>query len=222
MENSKNKNLTTQSTEAENIEEAAHEDAAFEAFLVFKKGDYFIGEEKVSINTEYVAHAVGWTKVWRKYDGEQLMERHVYRVAKREKPPAREDLDDWPGTENWPIGEDGKTYDPWVLQYLMPFENPETGEVVIFITRSVGGRRAVADLCTAWAKRTKRVENCGQPKIKLAVTDMPSKKWGPVKRPLFQIVGWDDREAVEVLPPDDGREFGSSSGGAGMNDEIPF
>jgi hypothetical protein len=226
MENSDNKNIATRSTEVENIENEARVDAGFDAFLVFKKGVYFIDEKEVPLGTEYVAHAIGWTKVWRKYDGEQVTERRVYRVAKGEKPPEREDLDDWPGMENWPIDEDGKAYDPWALQYLLPLEDLTTGETKIFTTRSVGGRRAVADLCTAWAKRRKKIKNCGQPKVKLAGTDMPSKKWGLVKRPLFQITGWDDgepAEEVEVLPPDDGGgEFGSSSGGGGFDDATPF
>jgi hypothetical protein len=147
MESSENRNLTTQNTEAaNNIEEAAHDDAGFEAFLLFKKGEYFIDEEEIPLGTEYLAHPEAWVKVWRKFDGEQAVARHVYHVARREKPPEREDLDDWPENENWPIGEDGKPFDPWVLLYLVPFENPETGEVVIFSTRSVGGRRAVYDV----------------------------------------------------------------------------
>lgn len=224
MDDQNNKSITTRGAEVENIENEARSDAGFDPFLTFKKGDYFISDDGVALGTEFIAHAIGWTKVWRKYDGEQVVERRVYRVAKGERPPEREDLDDWPGTENWPVGDDGKAYDPWALQYLVPFENPETGEVVVFTTRSIGGRRAVADLCKAWTTRTKKITNCGQPKIKLAVTDFPSKRYGKVKRPLFTVIGWDDRDqtdaAVEVLPPDDGEEFGSSGGA--MDDEIPF
>src|SRR5271168_339659 len=124
--------ITTRSTEVENIESEARTDAGFDPFLTFKKGDYFIDENGVALGTEYVAHPEAWVKVWRKYNGEQVVDRKVYRVAKGERPPEREDLDDWPGTENWPIGDDGKAYDPWALQYLVPFENPETGEVVVF------------------------------------------------------------------------------------------
>ena len=214
MESPENRNLTTQNTEAaNNIEEAAHDDAGFEAFLLFKKGEYFIDEEEIPLGTEYLAHPEAWVKVWRKFDGEQVVARHVYHVARREKPPEREDLDDWPENENWPIGEDGKPFDPWVPLYLVPLENPETGEVVIFSTRSIGGRRAVADLCTTWAKRTRRIKNCGEPKIKLGVADMPTKKYGKVKRPLFEIVGWDDRDPskeAEVLPPGSG-DFNDSA-----------
>jgi hypothetical protein len=226
MESSDNRNIATRNTEVENIEETARGEASFDAFLLFKKGDYSIDEVKVPLGTEYFAHPEAWVKLWRKYDGEQVVERRVYRVAKGEKPPEREDLDDWPGTENWPIGDDGKSYDPWALFYLIPFENPETDDAVVFSTRSIGGHRAVADLAKAWAQRCNRIKNCGLPKIKLAVTDMPSKKWGPVKRPLFTIVGWDDRDqtdaTVKALPPNN--DGGKSGGGSvnDMNDEIPF
>ena len=211
MENSDNRNITTRNTEAKNIEEAARENAGFDAFLLFRKGDYSIDEKGVPLGTEYFGHPEAWIKLWRKYDGEQVVERHVYRIAKAERPPEREDLDDWPGTENWPTDEDGKPYDPWALFYLIPFENPETGDTVVFSTRSVGGHRAVADLCTAWARRTKNIKNCGRPKIKLDVTDMPSKKAkGPVKRPLFTIVGWQDHEPSNESSPS-GDDFNDSA-----------
>jgi hypothetical protein len=218
MENSDNRNIATRNTEVENIAEAAHEDAGFDASLVHKKGEYFIDEEKVPLGTEYLAHPAAWVKLWRKYDGEKVVDRKVYHVAKRERVPDREDLDDYPENENWPIGDDGAAYDPWALLYLIPFENPETGDTVVFSTRSYGGRRAVADLATAWARRCDKVKNCGLPKIKLAVTDMPTKKFGKVKRPLFELVGWEDGEPLtaeaEVLPPDNTKKV--------MGDEIPF
>jgi hypothetical protein len=210
MENSDNKKIVTISSEVENVEETAREDASFEAFLSFKKGEYVVDEKEVPVGTEYLAHPEAWLKVWRKYDGEKVVERHVYRTAKREKPQVREDLDDWPGTEGWPIGDDGKPYDPWALLYLVPFENAETGDMVVFSTRSIGGRRAVADLAVAWARRCKKIKNCGSPKIRLAVTSMPSKKWGPVKRPLFQIVDWEDREPARITPPG-GDDFNDSA-----------
>jgi hypothetical protein len=50
MRPSKNTNLTQQNTEAaNNIEEAAHDDAGFEALLLFKKGEYFVGEEEIRL-----------------------------------------------------------------------------------------------------------------------------------------------------------------------------
>jgi hypothetical protein len=221
MEHSDNKQITTFNAEVENVGEAARKDASFDPSLVFRKGEYFIDEEQVPVGSEYLAHPEAGVKVWRKYDGERLVEHLVYNVAKGEKPPEREDLDDWPQNENWPTDDSGEAYDPWALVYLLPFEKVEMGEMIIFSTRSMGGRRSVADLARAWTQRCKRVTNCGLPIIKLAVTTFYSKKAkGDVKRSLFTIVGWDDRNpptsgGAEVLPP-------NKSGGDEMNDKIPF
>jgi hypothetical protein len=215
-EKPQSKNLTTHSTEIENIQTAAQEDAGFEKILKFKKGEYFIGEESVPVGTEYIAHTKAWTKCWIKFVDGEVAERKTYRVALGEKPPERDELDD-NNEDNWPPGLDDRPADPWVFQYLLPLEDPSSSEVVIFVTASFGGRRAVADLCSTYAKRTKKVEDCGQPIIKLGVTDMPTKKFGKVPRPLFWVIDWDEAASgiVEVMPPDTAskNEFG---------DEIPF
>jgi hypothetical protein len=189
------------STEIENILGAAQEDAGFEKLLKFRKGQYFIGEELVPLGTEYIAHAKAWVKCWIKFVDGKVAERKVYRVALGERPPEREDLDDLE-KDNWPERIDGNPADPWVLQYLLPLEKPSDGEVVIFTTPSVGGRQAVADLCKAYAKRAEKNANCGQPIVKLAEAEMPTKKFGRVPRPHFEIVGWDDpRSAFAEAPP---------------------
>ena len=107
------------------------------------------------------------------------------------------------------------------FQYLLPLENPSSGEVVIFVTSSFGGRRAVADLCATYAKRAAKSPDCGQPLIKLAVTDMPTKKFGKVPRPLFEIAGWDEAASgIEVIPPTPPTPPAALKNE--MNDEIPF
>jgi hypothetical protein len=194
--------ITTHNTEIENIHTAAQEDAGFEKMLKFKKGEYFIGEEEIPLGTEYLAHAAAWVKCWIKFIDGEPVDRKPYRVALGEKPPVRENLDARDEDE-WPE-VDGHPADPWVLQYLLPLENMKNGEVVIFVTSSYGGKRAVADLCDAYAKRTKKT-GCGQPIIKLAKTTFPHKKYGPVLRPLFEVDGWDQQGVAgdfdEVIPP---------------------
>ena len=125
------------------------------------------------------------------------------RIASRsaKRPPEREDLDDLE-KDNWPEGIDGTPADPWSLQYLLPLEKISDGEVVIFTTSSFGGRRAVADLCAAYAKRKTKTASCGQPIVKLGKAEMPTKKFGRVPRPLFEIVAWDDPASdFEGAPP---------------------
>ena len=148
------------------------------------------------------------------------MDRKTYRVSKGERAPERDELDDNDESQ-WPSGPDGDPTDPWVYQYLIPFEDVATGDVVIFVTPSVGGRIAVGDLCMAWTRRTKKMPNSGQPIIKLAVGTMPTKKFGKVPRPLFKIVGWDEPSGdIDVLPPDKSRP--DDAAGGDFEDSIPF
>jgi hypothetical protein len=221
-EDSKN-TLTTNisATEADNIISAVQEDE-FEKILKFNKGDFLIGkDELIPLGSEFLAHAAAWTKTWIKFVDGKVADRKLYRVARGEVPPEREELGDL-DQSIWPAGLDGKPSDPWVYQYLLPLENMESGEVLIFVTPSIGGQRAVREVCDKFAKRTKKGEY-GQPIIKLGTAEMPSKKYGKVPRPAFEIVGWDNAETnsheisdaaipVEkvVVKHDD------------MDDEIPF
>ena len=136
-------------------------------------------------------------------------------MALGERPPEREDLDDF-DEDKWPEGIDGKPADPWLFQYLLPFETISSGEVIVFVTASFGGRRAVADLCSAYAKRARKNGNCGQPIVRLAKTEMPTKKFGRVLRPQFDVVGWDEMaNDIEEVPP-------AVTSEAAFADEIPF
>jgi hypothetical protein len=180
---------------ADNVLRSAQEDAGFAKLLKFKKGKYWIGDNEVRPGTSFVAHASQWTKCWIKFAGGQVVERRQGKVADGFKPPKREELGD-NDQALWSSGLDGKPQDPWSLQDLLPFENLETGELVIFTTASVGGRIGVSELCIAWARRAKK-DGKGQPIIALAVTDMPTKAYGDVPRPLFEITGWDEVVANE-------------------------
>jgi len=205
------------SAEIENLRAAAQQDAGFEKVLKFKKGDYSIADEPVAFGTEYLAHTAAWTKSWIKFVDGEVAERKMFRVSLGEQPPERKDLDDLDL-----IGQkdsDGMSADPWVFQYLLPLEDVTSGEVVVFCTSSFGGRRAIADLCSTYAKRTRKT-GCGQPIIRLATAEMPTKKFGKVPRPLFEIVRWDHGDA-EVIPPADSEAPRATLRGE-MNDDIPF
>jgi hypothetical protein len=197
-------------TGTDNILIAAQGDAGFDKILKFKKGDYFIGEQKVKLLTEYIAHPEAWTKYWTKLEDNKVVDRRLYRVARGEKPPEREDLDER-DESTWTAGLDGKPRDPWRQQSLLPLEDPTSGEVVVFATGSFGGKRAVGELCSAWAKREKRGYH-GQPLVQLQGGEMPIKKFGKVPCPEFKIVGWTGTTG-DVEPPPATSDF---------EDQIPF
>ena len=182
--------------------------------LKFKKGNYLISEVLVPLGTEFIAHPEGWTKCWTKFVNNEVVDRKPYRVAHGERPHEREDLGDLE-QDKWPEGLDGKPADPWVYQDLLPLERLQSGEIVIFVTSSAGGRRAVADLCSAYAKRVAKKANCSQPIVKLTKAEMPTKKYGKVPRPHFEIVGWDE------LPGDE-RDAAPRHSEDEFEDEIPF
>jgi hypothetical protein len=220
VQKSKNKDLT-QHSEIKNIQSAAQEDSGFEEFLTFRKGKYFVGDDEIPLGTKFIAYAKAWTKVWIKFVEDAPPERKIYRVAAGERPPEREELDDL-DEANWPLGLDDKPSDPWVFQFLLPLENIDSGEVLIFKTQSFGGRKAVAKLCETWARHAGHVSTCGSPVVKLAASEMPSKKWGRVPAPCFEVAGWqEDKPATEpeVLPPNAPK---NSGGNADLDDEIPF
>lgn len=216
--------------EAANIGNAANEDAGFEKLLKFKKGHYESDGEEVPLGTQFVAHCVGWTKCWIKFLDGNVADRKMYRVAEGHRPPERGELDslDMIGVKD---PKSGLSMDPWVYQYLLPLEN-EAGDLVVFVTSSMGGKRAVADLCKSYSRRAQRmgprwnVTEDGvklaqsgvteQPVIKLGSGIMPSRLFGDVPRPVFEIIGWDsNKEGVrEVKAPETLRQE--------MDDEIPF
>jgi hypothetical protein len=202
--------------EADNILSAAREDG-FQKILKFKKGDYLIGEDKIPLGTEYLAHAGAWTKMWIKFVDGEVVDRKPYRVADGKRPADRNDLDDLDlvGQKD----SDGKSIDPWVFQNLLPLEDVKTGELVVFATPSIGGQQAVRELCNAYARRVKSGQP-GQPIIQLARTKMPTKSFGPVDRPEFKISGWDDsgtpENLAEIIP------VKTTANDDMAADEIPF
>jgi hypothetical protein len=204
-ENEQQNNLGLAVSEAEAIHAAAAEDVGFAKMLKFKKGEYFIDEIKVPAGTEYLVHVTGWTKAWIKFIDDKVVDRKHYRVTRGERPVDRNDLDE--------LELAGTDEDPWSLQSMLPFEDMERGEVFIFTTSSFGGKRAVAEICDAYAKRKKRGQN-GQPVVQLATATMPTKNFGPVPRPHFEIARWDDTAEFPVLAEEVAKDD--------MDDEVPF
>lgn len=206
-------------TAAENVLAAASEHAGPEKLLKFKKGEYFQSLESVPLGTEFIAHPEAWTKGWFKFSENTVVDRRLYRVARGEVPAKRDELGDLDKSA-WAIGLDGKPQDPWQEQYLLPLENPRSGEVFVFATGSYGGKRAASDLCSAWAKRESRGYR-GQPIVQLQSGVMPTKKFGKVRCPEFKIVGWTDiAGAFEEPPPFDSPPPVDSE--TAFDDAIPF
>lgn len=205
------------SSEAANIAEAAMADAGFQKMLKFKKGVYICDGQEVPLGTKMIAHALAWTKTWIKFVNQQVVDRKIYRIAAGDRAVDRDQLGDL-DTKAWSMGINGLPADPWVLQYLVPMEERETEEVMIFVTSSYGGHRAVADLCSQYARKVQKIPGTGQPLIRLAKTMMPTKNFGDVPRPLFEVINFEsEREPMHEVP-----QTSISRSQDDMNDEIPF
>lgn len=203
--------------EAENIGREAQQDAGFLKLLKFKKGDYFCDGEEVPMGSVFLAHCKSWTKAWIHFEDKKVVERKIYRIALGERAPERDQIPD-NDQAAWAKDPTGKPQDPWSHQYLVPFENMETGDVRIFVGSSFGARRAVGELCSTWAKRCSREQKNGQPLVKLGVTTFPTKNWGDVKRPVFEIIGWDDTATGDQVKAVDIDKVKYDQ----FNDDIPF
>lgn len=199
---------------------AAMRDAGSQKMLKFVKGDYFCDGKEVERGTQLIAHVVGWRQDWVKFWDRKRVERRMYRVTRGEIPPERNQLPDLDQTQ-WQIGIDGKNpSDPWSLQYLLPMENSETNEAMIFVTRSTGGRVAISELVNKYASRSRREPGVGQPLIRLQKTMMPTGSYGNVIRPLFEVVSFETpsgQEPMRDISPDAINQVD-----ADMADEIPF
>ena len=134
-------------TEIQNIS-ARLRSAGFEKILEFRKGDTS-SARNLSVGTGYIAHAIGWTKCWLSSSEDEVVERKIYRVALGERPPEREDLGDLERT----IGPRALTAKRLIPRACDTFSRwRKLGwRSLIFTTSSFGGRRAVADLCAAYA-----------------------------------------------------------------------
>jgi hypothetical protein len=155
-----------------------------------KKEKYFIAEDEVPLGREYIAHCDQYARGWIKFVDKELVDQKVFKVSEG-KPPEREDLDD--------LELAGAEDDPWVFQRYLPLEDPETGEIVIFVSKSIGGKIALGDLMEIYERTWDR----GLPMVKLATSTFKSKKYGLTPRPSFPVIGRDHKVMKTVTSPDD-------------------
>jgi hypothetical protein len=173
------------------------------AIIKFKKGHYFNGEREVPLKTRYLAYCDAWACGWTKFIDGQPVERNfvvVATVAENKVPDRRDrnglgDLD----KSKWSKDEDGEPSDPWVFQHLLPLEDIETGERLLFATSSIGGEIGVKLLCKKWARNAQ----LGLPTIELAVGTYDTKKYRDIPRPDFRVIKRErgsTAEPVNVAP----------------------
>ena len=98
---------------------------------------YMVGKDEISLGRKFIAHCDQYARGWVKFVDKVVVDVRVKKVGEG-KPPERDELDE-------PMLADTPD-DPWVFQRYLPLEDPETGEVLGFVSKSVGGKMALADL----------------------------------------------------------------------------
>jgi hypothetical protein len=90
----------------------------------------------------------------------------------------------------------------------------ETGEILTFVSGSIGGRQAVSRLA---ARAARHLATMGLPIIKIGLASYKHKSYGRIDKPDFSIVGWTNPnpkpEAVQLVAQKNHDEFG---------DDVPF
>ncbi len=114
----------------------------------------------------------------------------------------------------WELGLSGQPQDPWQIQLLLPLQNVETGELFVFQTTSITGRRAVDNLLQQCAQMQRKDPDF-YPIIKLRIGGFEHRdeRVGWVKTPAFERVGKAlkaDTTVATTAVEDD------------MNDAIPY
>jgi hypothetical protein len=197
------------------IAAAAQEEGANELgkLLKFSKGHYLVGTEQIPVGKEFVAHVEHWTRGWVKFKHGELVERKVGRVADGFVVPKREELGD-NDSSTWETDTRGEPQDPWSAQSYMPLEDIGSGEIVTFVSGSIGGRQAVSRLA---ARAARHLATMGLPIIKLGLESYKHKSYGRIDKPDFQIVGWTNpnpkKEVVPLVAEKNHAEF---------SDDVPF
>ena len=138
--------------------------------------------------------------------------RHMGAVFDGFAMPKRETLNELDETQ-WELDLSGRPQDPWQHQNLLPLQNTETGELLVFGTTSVTGRRAVGNLI-AFCDRLQIKEPNAYPVIKLQVSGFQHRddRVGWVKVPAFTVVG---------RAPKDSTSPATTSLADDMDDGIP-
>jgi hypothetical protein len=186
-------------------------------FIKFgKAGTYVMQQDETPIPTGtevaivYEEIRVGWIKFLEK--GQQP-ERKMGPVFGGFVPAGREELGDLDETQ-WEIGLSGKPTDPWQFQVLVPMHDTKNGEMYIFGTTSITGRRECDKLISACA-RMQHSEPDFYPVVKLDVSGFEHRdsRIGWVRTPCFTRIGKapkSDTSAVKTSIADT------------MSDAIPF
>jgi hypothetical protein len=169
--------------------------------------------EEIPLGTQFTVVYDQIQVGWIKFNGKgEPPERKMGALFQGFFPCSRDELGD-DDQSLWEVGLSGKPGDPWQQQILLPLQ-AEDGELFIFGTTSITGRRAVGRVIDECRKMQPR-EPDDYPVIKLALSSFQHKeeRIGRVTVPAFVRVGKTPKTGMAAI---------DTSIAADMDDEIPL
>jgi hypothetical protein len=150
-----------------------------------------VGKDEVAMGRKFIAHCDQYARGRVKFVDKAVVAVEIKKVSEG-KPKEREELDEpeLAGTDE----------DPWVFQRYLPLEDPDTGEVLVFVSKSVGGKIALSDLLACFERNWDR----GRPIVKLATGTFKTREYGVKPRPAFPVTGWTGGGQKVVAPKEPG------------------
>jgi hypothetical protein len=196
---------------------AAHGVGMAGTFFNFAKDGKFrksIDDEEIQEGTEFVCIYDQVQAGWIKFNGKgEAPTRKQGAIFSGFVPPPRSELGDEDQSE-WDTDLSGKPADPWQFQLLIPLQNVETGELFVFQTTSLTGRRA-GDNLIGLCGRMERNDPDHYPVVKLRISGFNHRdeRVGWVKTPAFERIG---------KAPKANATMAETTVAADMNDALPF
>jgi hypothetical protein len=163
------------------------------------KGDWLAGRDKVvvSAGTKMLVVVTTALRGHVKFGDHGIVAAEVGLVSDNYLTKHRAALGDNDESE-WAVGRDGKPRDPWTMycSVQMVEMTPPHGDAT-FTSTSWGGKLALQDLCGQYG-RNRHLYPGGFPVVELVRKSRPSKLYGSIPGPGFEIVGWQTVENVRA------------------------
>jgi hypothetical protein len=152
--------------------------------LKFKNDDFII-DKTVKLPPDRHLVATSVITAWVRWQDGKPIEHRVTKAGMSH--PYRDELGHL-DREEWAAGLDGQPADPFKDTRYLLLTDPKTGQQYTFITDSVGGRIAIADLKKQIAN-VRAAHPGALPVVSCTSVMMPT-KFGDKPRPDFKIIDW--------------------------------
>jgi hypothetical protein len=189
--------------------------------LTFRKGKWCIGEAKepVADDARFLCNMEEIWTGWVRWFDKKPVEHRIGRLIDFPRKITREELGHT-DKNLWETDLAGVPRDPWAPTDRLVMRAIDRDELVTFSTSSVGGRFALAKLCSSFARSRKKHE-MKYPVVVLGSETYEHESYGEIAKPNFKIVDWaywdDDHAGSRPMALAPAEEIAHE-----LDDAIPF